>query len=243
MSRPLAASLAALALLALAQPAAAQTTEALQLAVAQNNPVAIEAALRAGSDPNADTENGSMLGLAALMGKAQAVRVLLAHGADPARRGANGGNALNAAFFAVNGGQLLGRGDRPDPARRAEGVEIVRLIAARKVGLDNPVKIATTNMTPLMQAAQAGALDLVQILLDAGANPNAPNAGGYTALDYAADRAPVWCELPQDRRADVVRALLAKGARRDHTGADKVTPLQRAQRTGDAEIIAALQGR
>jgi len=241
MSRLLAAAL--FAALALASPAAAQTTEALQIAIAQNNPAAMEAAIRAGSDPNGVTDQGSLLGLAALMGKAQAVRVLLAHGADPAARGANGGNALNAAFFAINGAAILGRGDRPDPARRAEGVEVVSLLAARKVGLDNPVKIATRNMTPLMQAAEVGALDLVQILLDAGANPNTPNAGGYTALDFAADRAPIWCELPQDRRADVVRALLAKGARREHVGADRVTPLERARRAGNLEVVAILEAR
>lgn len=235
--------LALAVLLLAASPAVAQTPEALQIAVARNDAAAIEAAIAAGSDPNAAGENGSLLGMAALMGKAQAVRALLAHGADPGARGANGGNALNAAFFAVNGGQLLGRGDPPDPRRRAEGVEVVRLIAARKVGLDNPVKIATTNMTPLMQAAEAGALDLVQILLDAGANPNAANAGGYTALDYVAERAPIWTTLPQDRRGDVARALLAKGARRDRAGADRLTPLERARRAGNAEVVAALEGR
>ncbi len=155
------------AILLVASPAAAQMTaaETLQTAVAMGNPAAIEAAIRAGGDPRAvDEKEGSLLAKAALFGKAQSVRILLEHGcADPGARGPNGGNALNAAFFAINGGQILGRGDEPDPARRAEGVEVVRLIAARKIGLDVPVKIATTNMTPLMQAAQAGALDLVQI--------------------------------------------------------------------------------
>lgn len=234
------------AILVVASPAAAQMTaaETLQTAVAMGNPAAIEAAIRAGGDPRAvDEKEGSLLAKAALFGKAQSVRILLEHGADPGARGPNGGNALNAAFFAINGGQILGRGDEPDPARRAEGVEVVRLIAARKIGLDVPVKIATTNMTPLMQAAQAGALDLVQILLDAGANPNAANAGGYTALDYAADRAPIWTTLPQGRRGDVVRALLAKGARRDRAGADRVTPLERARRAGNADVVAALEGR
>lgn len=243
MSRTLAATAALLLLAAaLPSPAAAQTPEALQMAVFNNDPAAIERAIKAGSDPRASGEQGSLLAGAAMFGRAKAVRALLAHGADPAAPGPNGGNALNTAFFAMNGAAILGRGDTPDPARRAEGVEVVRLIAARKVGLDNPMRIATTNMTPLMQAAEAGALDLVQILLDAGANPNATNGGGYTALDYAADRAPIWTTLPQDRRADVVRALLAKGARRDHTGADRVTPLARARRTGNAEVIAALEG-
>jgi ankyrin repeat protein len=208
-----------------------------------NDPAAIDRAIRAGSDPSATTENGSLLAQAAMSGRARAVRALLAHGADPTARGPNGGNALNAAFFAMNGAVLLARDETPDPVRRADAVDIVRMIAARKQGLDVPVRIATTNMTPLMQAAQAGALDVVQILLDAGANPNAVNAGGYAALDYAVDRAPIWTTLPAADRAGIVRALLAKGARRDHTGADRITPLARARTTGDPAIVAAVEGR
>ncbi|WP_296600390.1 ankyrin repeat domain-containing protein [Phenylobacterium sp.] len=245
MPRPFALAAPALlaAVLAVAGPAAAQTTEALQIAVMRDDPAAIEAAIRAGSDPRAMIDQGSLLAAAALMGKPRAVRVLLAHGADPAAPGPNGGNAVNAAFFAINGTAILGRGDVPDPAQRAAGVEVVRLLAARKVGLDNPVRLGPSNVTPLIQAAEAGAFDLVQILLDGGANPNATNAGGYTALDYAVDRAPIWTTLPQDHRADIVRALLAKGARRDRAGADRVTPLARARRAGNPEIIALLEGK
>jgi len=243
MLRTLAAPAALLFALALASPAAAQTTEALQIAMLNNDPAAIDRAISAGANPSATTENGSLLAIAAMSGRARAVRALLAHGADPAAPGPNGGNALNAAFFAMNGVVLLARDEAPDPGRRAEAVEIVRMIAARGKGLDNPVRIATTNMTPLMQAAQASALDVVQILLDAGANPNAVNAGGYAALDYAVDRAPIWTTLPASQRAGIVRALLAKGARREHTGADRITPLARARATGDLEIVAALEGR
>jgi ankyrin repeat protein len=238
----LAAAAVALVALTATPPAWAQTPEALQIAVMRNDAAAIEQAIQAGSDPRAVGANGSLLAVAAMSGRAEAVRALLAHGADPAAPGPNGGNALNAAFFAINGVALLGRGDRPDPARRAEGVEVVRLLAARRIGLDNPARIGPTSMTPLMQAAEAGALDLVRILLDAGANPNAANGGRYTALDYAVDAPPIWTTLPQDQRAAVVRTLLAKGARRDRAGADGLTPLARARRTGDAEIIAALEG-
>jgi|GEM_PF-2745804 len=229
--------------LAFAAPAAAQTTEALQMAMLRNDPAAIDQAIRAGANPSATTENGSLVAQAAMSGRVRAVRALLAAGADPALPGPNGGNALSSAFFAMNGTALMGRDDEPNPARRAEAVEVVRLIAARKVGLDVLVRVALTNMTPLMQASQAGALDVVQILLDAGANPNAANAGGYTALDYAADAPPRWSTFPAAQRAEIVRALLAKGARRDHLGADKVTALERARRAGDPAVIAVLQAR
>jgi ankyrin repeat protein len=237
-----AASAALLSALALAPPAAAQTAEALQMAVMDDSPSAIERAIAAGSNPNAAAGDGSLLAQAAMFGRARAVRALLAHGADPAAPGPNGGNALNAAFFAMNGVALLGRGDAPDPAGRAQAVEVVRLLAARKIGLDNLARIGPTSMTPLMQAAQAGAFDVVQILLDAGADPNAVNGGRYTALDYAVDRPPIWTTLPQ-QRTEIVRALLAKGARRDRAGADKITPLARARALGEPEIVAALEGR
>jgi ankyrin repeat protein len=243
MHRTIAASAAALlSAVALVAPAAAQTTEALQMAVMDDSPAAIERAIAAGSDPNAATGDGSLLALAAMSGRPRAVRALLAHGADPAAPGPNGGNALNAAFFAMNGVALLGRTEAPDPASRARAVEVVRLLAARKIGLDNLARIGPTAMTPLMLAAQAGAFDVVQILLDAGADPNAVNGGRYTAIDYAVDRPPIWATLPQ-QRTEIVRALLAKGARRDRAGADKITPLARARALGEAEIVAALEGR
>lgn len=231
------------AMLALGPPAAAQTAEALQIAVFNDDPAAIAAAIHAGSDPRAEGRDGSLLAQAALMGRARAVRALLAAGADPAAPGPNGAGALGAAFFAVNGSALLGRGDTPDPAKRAAALEVVRLLAAQRTGLNTPMRVGPTSMTPLMLAAAAGAADVAEILLAAGADPNAANGGRYTALDYAVDRPPVWAALPQDRRADIVRALLAKGARRDRAGADGITPLARARSTGDAAIVAAVEGR
>ncbi|PZQ58258.1 MAG: hypothetical protein DI570_18180 [Phenylobacterium zucineum] len=243
MFRPRLAPAALAVALLLASPAAAQTDEALLMAVLRNDPAAIDQAVRAGSNPRAVGEEGSLLAQAAMSGRVRSVRALLGHGADPAAPGPNGGNALNAAFFAMNGMVLMGRDDEPSPARRAEAVEIVRLIAARRVGLDSPMRVGPTTMTPLMQAAQAGALDLVRILLDAGANPNTANGGGYTALDYAADRAPGWSDFNPAERGEIVQALLARGARRDRTGADGLTPLARARRAGNTAAVAALEAR
>jgi len=119
----LAAALVVLFVPALATPAVAQTTEALTIAVMQNDPAAIDRAIRAGADPRALGPNGSPLAIAAMSGRARAVRALLDHGADPAAPGPNGGNALTSAFFAMNGVALLGRDEAPDPARRAVVVD------------------------------------------------------------------------------------------------------------------------
>jgi hypothetical protein len=95
-------------------------------------------------------------------------------------------------------------------------------------------------MSPLMIAANAGVPDVVKILLDAGASPNFANGGKYTALDYAVDRAPGWSPASPSDRAEVVRLLIAAGAQIQKKGADGLTPMDRARRSGDQAVIAAL---
>jgi len=140
----------------------------------------------------------------------------------------------------MNGTQLTGMGDR-DTASHANALETLKaVVAARGADLNILVRRVGTQMTPLMIAADANAADAVQILLDAGADPNAMNGGKYTALDYAVDRAPRWSENPASNRVVIVRALLAKGAKKDRKPADGVTPLERARRAGNAEIVTLL---
>ena len=114
---------------------------------------------------------------------------------------------------------------------------------AKGANLNLLVRRVTTEMTPLMIAAQAGAADAVQVLLDAGADPNTMNGGKYTALDYAVDRGPGWSAAPASNRVAVVRALLAKGARKDRKPADGVMPVERAKRSGNAEVVALFAAR
>jgi hypothetical protein len=46
--------------------------------------------------------------------------------------------------------------------------------------------------------------------------------------------------MPRSNRVIIVRALLAKGAKKDRKPADRVTPLERAKGAGNPEITALL---
>jgi hypothetical protein len=178
-------------------------------------------------------------------GRPTEVRALLARGADPDVRVDDpaGGNAVNVAFTAMNGMALLGRTDEPDPGRHAAALDVLRALVERTPALDLAVRIGPRDVTPLMLAAESGAVDVVRVLLDGGANPNATNGGRYTALDFAVDRPPIWSTSPAADRAEIVQLLLAKGARADRAGADGVKPAARARRAGRTDIAALIEGR
>jgi ankyrin repeat protein len=87
----------------------------------------------------------------------------------------------------------------------------------------------TGGSTPLMYAALYGNADSVQLLLEAGADPNIRNDAGATALLWAVD----------DR--DKTRLLLQAGADANARSNDGRTPLLSAtSRVGSAEVVKLL---
>ena len=112
--------------------------------------------------------------------------------------------------------------------------------------------------TPLMDAAAFGSTDAVQLLLDRGADPNAKNAFGATALMWAAGdmekvrllvakgadvnarsnigRTPLSIAVLYDGSFEIARLLIEKGA--DATARDKlgVTVLQAAAQGNDVRL-------
>jgi hypothetical protein len=179
--------------------------------------------LSKGADVNAkDSRGDTALSLAASIGEAESMRLLLAKGADP--------EAVNA------------KGERPIiHATRSSNPEAVRLLLDRRVDVNvantsyNTVRngpIALIKMAPLHRAAAHGPLEMVTSLLKAGADVNVRDSRGLTPLVFA-----VATDFPS---APILRALLAAGADvnlRDNTGQ---TALDWAAKFGYPEPIALL---
>jgi ankyrin repeat protein len=173
---------------------------------------------------------------------------LLAKGADPELTGRSGLTPLAAAAYNGNdriAAELLAHGARSDTADSTGKTPIVyaaargftpvvrRLLAA---GVD--AKRAYGNdLTALMWAAgyedgfgERDALDVIALLLDAGAPIDATDDRGRTALMIAAERG----------HAAVVQALLARGA--DRTVRDR-TGMRALDLAAGVEVRATLSAR
>lgn len=134
-------------------------------AVTRGDADTLRAALH-GVHPDAPGSDGSsLLQLAAAAGDADVVSVLLDAGADPDRQPPGGGSAVHVAAF----------GDDPG---------LLRLLLQR--GGDANLRNSVTGETPLVRAILGGNREQVRILLDAGADPGAPDNNGATPLHAAA---------------------------------------------------------
>jgi ankyrin repeat protein len=123
----------------------------------------------------------------------------------------------------------------------------------------------TSGSTPLMYAVLYGDADSVQLLLEAGADPNIRNDAGATALLWAVDnvdktrlllkagadvnarsddgRTPLLSAIGRAASADVVKLLLDHGANPSataHSYRGPTTPLRQAADAGDAVIVKML---
>ncbi|XP_029439484.1 ankyrin repeat and KH domain-containing protein 1-like isoform X2 [Rhinatrema bivittatum] len=207
----------------------------------------IKILLNAGAEINSRT--GSKLGisplmLAAMNGHVPAVKLLLDMGSDiNAQIETNRNTALTLACF-------QGR------------AEVVSLLLDRKANVEHRAK---TGLTPLMEAASGGYAEVGRVLLDKGADVNAPPVPSSrdTALTIAADKGHYkFCELLINRGAhidvrnkkgntplwlaangghiDVVQLLVQAGADVDAADNRKITPLMSAFRKGHIKVVQYL---
>lgn len=85
--------------------------------------------------------------------------------------------------------------------------------------------------SPLLEAAAAGRLEAVRVLLTAGANVNAVSSTGQTPLIEAAERG----------RLDTALLLIAAGADLNISQRGSGTALEAAERAGHTELAAMLR--
>jgi ankyrin repeat protein len=197
--------------------------------------------------------------VAARNGHAPVVAALLAAGASPAARDANARDSEGGhqpLHHAVRGGhadviaQLLAAGADVDAlttfgnpplnvAIRANRRDVARLLLDR--GASVRLKAGRRRyVPPLYAAVDAGhpwpeAREWVQLLLAAGADPNAPGDRGMPPLTRAANGH----DAGGDRLA-VVESLLSAGADVHRADRDGTTPLHAAVLYNDPAVAAAL---
>ncbi|HKY44235.1 MAG TPA: ankyrin repeat domain-containing protein [Pyrinomonadaceae bacterium] len=151
---------------------------------------------------------------------AEMVELLLAHGADPKARGDWNRTALMSANTAAK----------------------VKLLLAKGAEIDAQDK---DGQTALMHAAERGDAAVAGALLDSGASVNLVDNEGLTALLYSLDDENMALgderqTLPA-RRLEVARViLLAKDADVNAANQDGETPLIRAVRLANVDVIKAL---
>ncbi len=221
---------------------------ALMCAAASGHADAVALLLAAGDDPHAATPAGdTALLLAAAQGQAATVKLLARksnvqhanqHGDTALILAARGGHFDIAQRLLVKGAQAATCNLRQESALMAAGkaghVRLVQLLTL----MDIP---ATANSFPassapaipdstLMHAADMGDLTKAQALLDAGADVNQADDGGWTPLFNAA------CQ----GHAAILRLLLSRGAAIDHKNRNGETALMLAAGAGQFSAAQAL---
>ena len=181
--------------------------------------------------------------VAASHGNAPALHLLLAEGAGLETAGAEGYRALH--FAALTGGaaatRVLLQAGAEVGATAADGETALSAAAggddlrSMELLLDAgaaPGQPGRGGLPPLHRAARNGNPGAVRLLLERGADPNlVDRERGNTALMLAANRGSL----------DILRLLLAQGARVDIVAKDGWTALEAAVMIGDDEAAALLR--
>ena len=189
----------------------------VSLAAQQGDYDCVKLLLDAGADPNLHGANGSgytALAEASHHGRADVVKLLLDHGAKWEIGSNSGFSAVSVAAH---------------NSRRA----IIRILAEHGANLDQPGfshKNRDLSVTPIMRAAMKGDHQTVDVLAELGANLDARDAIGRTALIIAASKNHEQC----------VSVLIQRGASVNLQSDKEETALMMAAGTGSQAIARML---
>ena len=209
--------------------------------------------LSEGADPNARDEDGNRPLLRAVMSKPEVVKALLDAGADPNARDKDGRTSLHhaAMFKSLSAVESLLAADADPNARDEDGVTplhvavfsfepllpLLKEILQMQRSID-PVEVENVfnliqedeDLAFFLRTAVTSIPEVVQALLDAGADPDARDEDGDTPLHMAATSTP-----------EAVQALLDAGANPNARDEGGRTPLHSAGLfSRNPEVVQAL---
>jgi ankyrin repeat protein len=157
----------------------------------------------------ADPSSGTTLLMHAAMGESKLLQRFLSAGANPTK--VNNDQATVVMFAAMQG-----RTDNVKillTALKAKGVKIADFVNKQN----------EYGMTALMYAAQYGSPEVVDILLNAGANPNLVNTNGNTAFFYTGDAYVTLRDL--SKRKNTIDAMQQSMIKKGYSGSFNVDAL------------------
>ncbi len=182
----------------------------LHFAAQEGKEEIVKSLLKDGALVNAAGQQGQTpLHIAAYNGQDSIVKILLENGADANIKNENG---LTPIFLAISQGK----------------VKAAKLLLEAKNATTNPTD--SNGLTPLHKSATVGNKEMVQLLLDKGAELHAKDPNGNTALHLAA----------YFGKEDAVKILLERKAAVDARSHKDTTPLDYAVLQGQEGVVKIL---